>query len=89
MGYTVLDLYHTTGLAVCTDRYMLAIYAHTASACLPSLDALQEDADDIRGTTTKDEIYERDYSAPTGEDAWLNKELLPKVMQVGSCACRL
>jgi hypothetical protein len=43
---------------------------------------LQEDADDIRGTTQKDEIFDRDYSAPTGEDAWLNKELLPKVMQV-------
>jgi hypothetical protein len=44
---------------------------------------LQEDADDKRGTTKRDQIYDRDYSAPTGEDKF-NKELLPKVMQVSS-----
>lgn len=41
----------------------------------------QEDADDERGTTAKDAIFDRDYSAPTGEDKF-NKEILPKVMQV-------
>eukprot|EP01137_Pigoraptor_chileana_P013093 Opistho-2@66200 len=30
---------------------------------------------------TEDEVYKRDYHAPTGEDL-VNKELLPKVMQV-------
>ncbi len=47
----------------------------------------QEGADDDRGTTDKDEIFTRDYSAPTGEDKF-NKEMLPKVMQVSlSCTC--
>jgi len=41
----------------------------------------QEAPDDDRGTTDKEEILERDYSAPTGEDKF-NKELLPKIMQV-------
>uniref|UniRef100_A0A7S0WH42 Micro-fibrillar-associated protein 1 C-terminal domain-containing protein n=1 Tax=Chlamydomonas leiostraca TaxID=1034604 RepID=A0A7S0WH42_9CHLO len=41
----------------------------------------QEAPDDARGTTGKDDIFDRDYSAPTGEDNY-NKEILPKVMQV-------
>ena len=50
----------------------------------PSLRQLaspQEDDDDPRGTTGRDAIFDRDYSAPTGEDKF-NKEILPKVMQV-------
>ncbi len=42
---------------------------------------VQEAPDDERGTTDRDTIFERDYSAPTGEDKF-NKELLPKIMQV-------
>ncbi len=49
-----------------------------AAECL----CAQEAADDDQGTTEKLEILERDFSAPTGEDKWINKELLPKVMQV-------
>jgi microfibrillar-associated protein 1 len=45
---------------------------------------MQEAADDARGTTGREEIFDRDFSAPTGEDH-VNKELLPKVMQV--CLC--
>uniref|UniRef100_A0A7S3QP77 Micro-fibrillar-associated protein 1 C-terminal domain-containing protein n=1 Tax=Dunaliella tertiolecta TaxID=3047 RepID=A0A7S3QP77_DUNTE len=41
----------------------------------------QEAEDDPRGTTGRDAIFDRDYSAPTGEDKF-NKEILPKVMQV-------
>lgn len=42
---------------------------------------MQEAPDDDRGTTDKEEIFDRDYSGPTGEDK-MNKELLPKIMQV-------
>jgi len=49
---------------------------------------LQESDDDPRGTTGKDAIFDRDYSAPTGEDKF-NKEILPKVMQVRLKARRL
>ncbi|KAJ9516636.1 hypothetical protein QJQ45_015197 [Haematococcus lacustris] len=41
----------------------------------------QEAPDESRGTTAKDDIFQRDYSAPTGEDK-INKEILPKIMQV-------
>ncbi len=42
---------------------------------------MQESDDDPRGTTQRDSIFDRDFSAPTGEDKF-NKEILPKVMQV-------
>ncbi|XP_074281033.1 uncharacterized protein LOC141605977 [Silene latifolia] len=41
----------------------------------------QDDPDDSAGTMGSDEIYRRDFSAPTGDDK-LNKTILPKVMQV-------
>ncbi|KNA17948.1 hypothetical protein SOVF_075320 [Spinacia oleracea] len=41
----------------------------------------QEDADDRAGTAGGDEIFHRDFSAPTGDDK-LDKTILPKVMQV-------
>lgn len=41
----------------------------------------QSDADDRAGTAGADEIYTRDFSAPTGEDK-MDKTILPKVMQV-------
>ena len=34
-------------------------------------------------TTPQEAIFERDYSAPTGEDKGFDKSMLPKVMQVG------
>lgn len=40
----------------------------------------QSDADDT-GTVGGDDIYRRDFSAPTGEDK-MDKSILPKVMQV-------
>lgn len=42
----------------------------------------QEAPDDTRGTAGTDSIFQRDYSAPTGEDKF-DKASLPKVMQVG------
>lgn len=41
----------------------------------------QSDADDLAGTVGSDGIYQRDFSAPTGEDK-MDKTILPKVMQV-------
>lgn len=41
----------------------------------------QEEPDDRAGTAGGDEIFHRDFSAPTGEDK-LDKTILPKVMQV-------
>ena len=41
----------------------------------------QADADDLTGTAGADEIFHRDFSAPTGEDK-MDKSILPKVMQV-------
>lgn len=41
----------------------------------------QEDADDHAATAGADNIYHRDFSAPTGEDK-MDKTILPKVMQV-------
>ncbi|KAL9239899.1 hypothetical protein vseg_014175 [Gypsophila vaccaria] len=41
----------------------------------------QDQPDDKAATMGTDEIYRRDFSAPTGEDK-LNKTILPKVMQV-------
>ncbi|XP_010670028.2 uncharacterized protein LOC104887130 [Beta vulgaris subsp. vulgaris] len=41
----------------------------------------QSDSDDRAGTVGSDGIFERDFSAPTGEDK-LDKTILPKVMQV-------
>lgn len=41
----------------------------------------QSDADDSSATAASDNIYTRDFSAPTGEDK-LDKTVLPKVMQV-------
>ncbi|CAO2816086.1 unnamed protein product [Amaranthus hypochondriacus] len=41
----------------------------------------QSDPDDLTGTAGFDEIYRRDFSAPTGEDK-MNKTILPKSMQV-------
>ncbi|KAG2424810.1 hypothetical protein HXX76_014232 [Chlamydomonas incerta] len=41
----------------------------------------QETADDARGTTGVDDIFKRDFSAPTGMDKF-DKSMLPKVMQV-------
>ncbi|KAH7284636.1 hypothetical protein KP509_34G063600 [Ceratopteris richardii] len=41
----------------------------------------QSGADERGGTVGGEEIYRRDFSAPTGEDK-LNKMILPKVMQV-------
>lgn len=41
----------------------------------------QEAADDDRGTVGGDQIYRRDFSAPTGEDKF-DREALPTVMQV-------
>lgn len=42
-------------------------------------------ADDVFQNKEADDIYARDYSAPTGEDQY-DKTILPKVMQVSSCA---
>ncbi|KAJ7976438.1 microfibrillar-associated protein 1 [Quillaja saponaria] len=41
----------------------------------------QEDPDDHAATVGADNIYHRDFSAPTGEDK-MDKTILPKVMQV-------
>lgn len=41
----------------------------------------QSDADDHAATAGTDDIYRRDYSAPTGEDK-MDKTILPRVMQV-------
>lgn len=41
----------------------------------------QSDADDYAATVGSDNIYVRDFSAPTGEDK-MDKTILPKVMQV-------
>lgn len=41
----------------------------------------QSNADDRMSTSGSDVIYERDFSAPTGEDK-MDKSILPKVMQV-------
>lgn len=41
----------------------------------------QSDAADTAATVRTDEIYHRDFSAPTGEDK-MDKTILPKVMQV-------
>eukprot|EP00271_Cylindrocystis_brebissonii_P001505 TRINITY_DN1176_c0_g1_i1.p1 TRINITY_DN1176_c0_g1~~TRINITY_DN1176_c0_g1_i1.p1 ORF type:complete len:441 (-),score=126.37 TRINITY_DN1176_c0_g1_i1:600-1922(-) len=41
----------------------------------------QDDADDRAGTAGGDNIFTRDFSAPTGEDK-MDKSILPKVMQV-------
>ncbi|OVA11556.1 Micro-fibrillar-associated protein 1 [Macleaya cordata] len=41
----------------------------------------QSDADDIVATAGSDNIFTRDFSAPTGEDK-MDKTILPKVMQV-------
>lgn len=41
----------------------------------------QSNSDDRAGTAGADNIYSRDFSAPTGEDK-LDKTILPKVMQV-------
>lgn len=41
----------------------------------------QANPDDRAGTASRDDIFSRDFSAPTGEDK-LNKTILPKIMQV-------
>ncbi|XP_058112975.1 uncharacterized protein LOC131256003 [Magnolia sinica] len=41
----------------------------------------QSDVDDHVATASSNEIYKRDFSAPTGEDK-MDKTILPKVMQV-------
>ena len=41
----------------------------------------QSNADDTAATAGSDNIYTRDFSAPTGEDK-MDKTILPKVMQV-------
>ncbi|PNH00171.1 Microfibrillar-associated protein 1, partial [Tetrabaena socialis] len=41
----------------------------------------EEGADDTRGTAGTDEIFARDFSAPTGMDRF-DRSVLPKVMQV-------
>lgn len=41
----------------------------------------QEGVDDVSQSVGKDNIYSRDFSAPTGEDN-MDKSILPKVMQV-------
>ncbi|GAB4836240.1 hypothetical protein Ancab_001155 [Ancistrocladus abbreviatus] len=41
----------------------------------------QSNPDDLVGTSGTDEIYGRDFSAPTGEDK-MDKTILPKIMQV-------
>ncbi|CAK9188514.1 unnamed protein product [Ilex paraguariensis] len=41
----------------------------------------QSDADDLAATVGSDNIFHRDFSAPTGEDK-MDKTILPKVMQV-------
>ncbi|KAF8048671.1 hypothetical protein N665_2444s0014 [Sinapis alba] len=41
----------------------------------------QADPDDEAGSVGTDGIFQRDFSAPTGEDR-LDKSILPKVMQV-------
>ncbi|WCJ43572.1 microfibrillar-associated protein-related [Euphorbia peplus] len=41
----------------------------------------QDNPDDLAATAGTSDIYQRDYSAPTGEDK-MDKSILPKVMQV-------
>ncbi|XP_031275721.1 microfibrillar-associated protein 1-like [Pistacia vera] len=41
----------------------------------------QSDADDFAATAGSDQIFQRDFSSPTGEDK-MDKTILPKVMQV-------
>lgn len=41
----------------------------------------QSEVDDVAATAGSDNIFARDFSAPTGEDK-MNKTILPKVMQV-------
>jgi len=54
-------------------------YRHHCCCCCP---------DDVRATIGSDDIFKRDFSAPTGEDKF-DKSMLPKVMQVrGRVACR-
>ena len=48
----------------------------------------QEEADDKRGTAGPEQIYRRDFSAPTGEDVF-DKTILPKVMQVRQLLVRV
>lgn len=42
---------------------------------------MQENPDDQFGTAGTDQIFSRDYSAPTGEDLF-DKSTMPKIMQV-------
>lgn len=44
----------------------------------------QETSDNPYSRDQVDDVYARDYSAPTGEDK-LDKSVLPKVMQVSYC----
>lgn len=48
----------------------------------------QETSDNPYAKDNVDDVYTRDYSAPTGEDK-LDKSVLPKVMQVRSACCVL
>ena len=61
--------------------FLCPLPPHSLSPPLPPSLCLQDNADDERSSAGGYDIYQRDYSGPTGEDKF-DRAALPKVMQV-------